>query len=381
MNICFYVKTNNKVKGGIEKLISTLCNYLVDNNKIYIIVDAEKWEKFPYKLHKDVVTFITPFRSDYFFINDLKNFIKCNMIDIVVVMRTGGNIIQIFSAALNGLNCKLIMSEHCAPEFAKIEYPSNSRDLSIRCSDYIHLLQDNFVDSIPKYMRNRVEIIGNFVDIYPKTINNYNDRKNNIVMVGRLTKTQKRPLLLLDAFIKLKYINRDIFNDWKLIFCGEGPEKIEIERIVKKNNIKNIQILGQIEDVVPILLNSKFFCLPSAYEGQSIALLEAMRCGTIPIVCNDSLGNISMIENEKTGYIVNKLKFAEDLAKILINNKNQSISKNTYEESLKYSPGKILVLWEKFFNKIIKEKYNFREAHLFSKEKAIEILINSEILS
>lgn len=379
MNICFYVKAHDQIKGGIERLASRLGNHLSTKHNITLIIDSEKWEKFPYSLSEKIFVVKLPFRSDYFFIKNLRSIIIAREIDIVVVMRTGGNPIQIFAAAMRDLRCKLVLSEHCAPEFAEREYPQHSRNLAIKCADYVHLLQDEFIKSIPEYIHNRVRVIGNFVDIDLKNIPGYKERKNHIVMIGRLTKTQKRPFLLLEAFSNLKEIDETLFNRWTLFFCGDGPEKSLIDKFIKEKKLSNVKLLGQVENVIPVLLESKFFCLPSAYEGQSIALLEAMRCGSIPIVCDDAPGNVSMIKPGETGYIVNRNNFSQDLANLLESDLNDQISQNTLQEALKFTPELILDKWVEFFNDIKKTPFSYRESHLFSRKKAMEILINKEI--
>ena len=159
MNIGFYVKTFNGVKGGIERLISMLAIELSHDNNVTIFMDCEKWEKFPYPLPENVKQIRLPFRADTFFIKELNDTIVSSSIDVMVVMRTGSKVMQIWAAALSGTSCKLIMSEHCAPDVAKAEYPNNSRDICLECADYIHLLQDEFTSSIPMHLRKRVEVI------------------------------------------------------------------------------------------------------------------------------------------------------------------------------------------------------------------------------
>lgn len=381
MNIGFYVKTFNGVKGGIERLISMLAIELSHDNNITIFMDCEKWEKFPYPLPENVKQIRLPFRADTFFIKELNDTIVSSSIDVMVVMRTGSKVMQIWAAALSGTSCKLIMSEHCAPDVAKAEYPNNSRDICLECADYIHLLQDEFTSSIPMHLRKRVETISNYVSNVRLNNLDYCERKNQIVMVGRLTRTQKRPLLLAEAFRDAQAKNSEIKDQWKLIFCGDGPEKEALECFIRDNDLVNVEIRGQIENVEEILQESKFFCLPSAYEGQSLALMEAMNCGAIPIVLEDAPGNRSMVSHLETGYLAKKDKLSETILEAINNPNNEDISVNAQKFIRKFSKESALTQWRNLFSKVIREDKNFRERHQTKKSYLINSLLTKEVFN
>lgn len=381
MKIGFYVKTYNGVKGGIERLISMLAHELTKDNDITIFMDCEKWEKFPYPLPENVNQIRLPFRTDTFFIKELNEIIVSASIEVMVVMRTGSKAMQIWAAALSGTSCKLVMSEHCAPEVAKIEYPNNSRDICLECADHIHLLQDEFICSIPMHLRKRVEVISNYVtDIRSHNLD-YCKRKNQIVMIGRLTKTQKRPLLLAEAFKVAQDKNSEIKNQWKLIFCGDGPEKDSLNRFIRDNNLNNVEVRGQVENVEEVLQESKLFCLPSAYEGQSIALMEAMNCGAIPIVLDDAPGNRSMVSHLETGYLAKKEKLSETILEAISNPNNENISINAQKFIAKFSKENALNKWKCLFSKAIREDKNFRERHQSQKKYLINSLLTKEVFN
>lgn len=380
MNIAFYVKTYDGVKGGIERLISMLTENLPKEYKITLFLDCEKWESFPYKLQRNISIHKLPFRGDSFFIDDLRNIIIKEEIEAVVVMRTGSNVMQTWAATLSGTNCKLILSEHCEPTAAGKEYPKQSRKIALECADYIHLLQNAFTESIPENIRHRVRVIPNYIINKKEKVKPFSTRENRIVMVGRLTKTQKRPIKLLEAFGKLCERREDIKKNWELVFCGDGPEKEGMLEFIKKNEIHNVHLLGQVHDVDSILLNSKLFCLPSAYEGQSIALMEAMNCGCIPIVYSSSPGNNTMVQDRLTGYLSGE-DLSLTLESAIDSGNNDEICRNTIEEINKYSIEFALSSWDSFFKEISSENTLFRNRHLIKKGQLINILINKEFFT
>lgn len=378
MNIAFYVKTYNGVKGGIERLVSMLVENLPLKYSLSLFLDCEKWEEFPYKLNRTVNIFKMPFRGDCFFVDHLREIVIRNEIEAVVVMRTGSNVMQTWAAALGDTNCKLILSEHCEPITAEKEYPKLSRNISLECADYIHLLQKDFIKSIPENLQTQVKVIPNYLISLKREITAYSFRKNQIVMVGRLTKTQKRPMLLLEAFQQVCSIRKDISENWKLIFCGDGPEKEQMLKFIQINGMTNVEILGQVEDVDSILSDSKLFCLPSRYEGQSIALMEAMNNGCIPIVFANASGNNTMIEDNSTGYLSDDV-LADTIIRAIDSNNNDEISKNANKYVQQYSMGNSLDSWNEFFKKIGEDKKLFRNRHLIKKNYLINILAEKEL--
>ncbi len=114
---------------------------------------------------------------------------------------------------------------------------------------------------------------------------------------------------LLEAFEKLHTSNNETaktiqpFN-FRLLLVGDGPEKENLQNQSKNyQSKKNILFLGKRTDVPQLLRISNLFILPTLFEGQSNALMEAMASG-LPIITTDIPENKVLIENEKTGLLV-----------------------------------------------------------------------------
>ena len=89
-----------------------------------------------------------------------------------------------------------------------------------------------------------------------------------------------------------------------LLIVGDGvecdPLKNQMHGYASKNNIS---FLGRRTDVPELLKISNLFVLPTLFEGQSNALMEAMACG-LPIITTDIPENCELICNEKTGLLI-----------------------------------------------------------------------------
>ncbi|MBW4513342.1 MAG: glycosyltransferase family 4 protein [Scytonematopsis contorta HA4267-MV1] len=117
--------------------------------------------------------------------------------------------------------------------------------------------------------------------LYGKQLNL--EPKRYIVFLGRLV-PEKRPELLVEAFIKLKS------PDWKLVIVGGISDTkqytAKLLNIITTN--PNIIYAGELwgERKSEIIQNAGLFVLPSDLEGLPLAMLEAMHEG-VPVVASN----------------------------------------------------------------------------------------------
>lgn len=101
-----------------------------------------------------------------------------------------------------------------------------------------------------------------------------------VTSVGRLTE-EKRQDLIIKAVAKSKYRDRI-----SLFLAGKGPKQEEYEKLAKELNVDlHIVFLSQGE-LVNLLNASYLFVQASDVETESIACLEAIACGTVPVISN-----------------------------------------------------------------------------------------------
>ena len=121
------------------------------------------------------------------------------------------------------------------------------------------------------------------------------------LLIGTIANLYKNKGLeyIILAIAKVMYHNK--FN---FIIIGEGPERSKIENLIKKTNLENdVFLIGFISDAFEYLKAFDLFVLPSVKEGQPWTILEAMAAG-VPIVATNIAGIPEMIENEKSGLLV-----------------------------------------------------------------------------
>src|SRR5699024_3581031 len=90
----------------------------------------------------------------------------------------------------------------------------------------------------------------------------------------------------------------------KLLLLGDGPELMEMKRLVRELDIEDdVMFLGKQEFVNQFYQMSDLVLLLSEKESFGLTLLEAMKTGVVPI--GSTAGGIKeVIKHEETGFIV-----------------------------------------------------------------------------
>lgn len=117
--------------------------------------------------------------------------------------------------------------------------------------------------------------------------------------VGRLS-GEKGQRFLVEAFPRV----RDRFPNAKLLLVGDGPSRPELECAVRRLNLsEHVRFAGVRADVPEMLSAMHCFVLPSLYEAQGIAIVEAMAAGT-PVVATRVGGVPGIISDLQDGMLI-----------------------------------------------------------------------------
>ena len=117
--------------------------------------------------------------------------------------------------------------------------------------------------------------------------------------IARCTK-QKAPLDFLNAVRIAHERNPRV----KGLFVGEGEMDAEVDALIADRGMESYIYRSKFRTDVPELLNSiNVYCLPSLWEGLSIALLEAMAMGKA-IVATPTDGTKEVIAHEENGLVI-----------------------------------------------------------------------------
>ena len=103
-----------------------------------------------------------------------------------------------------------------------------------------------------------------------------------VAAMGRLD-PEKRPLQLIDAFVKLGWP-----DDHLLVLAGDGSLRGRVEQQARDHlNVRPLGMLAGDDERLELLRGCDIFVLPSTAEGLALSLLEAMAAGCA-IVATDA---------------------------------------------------------------------------------------------
>jgi len=118
---------------------------------------------------------------------------------------------------------------------------------------------------------------------------------NLIVLYGGRLVPEKRVATLVESWPVI----RARFPDALLVIAGSGEEEDRLKAAAQTG----VRLVGAVDNVVPYLQAADVFVLPSATEGLSNALLEAMAAG-LPVVATAVGGAPDLIDHQQNGWLI-----------------------------------------------------------------------------
>src|SRR5690606_29013065 len=93
-------------------------------------------------------------------------------------------------------------------------------------------------------------------------------------------------------------------REFSALVIGDGPDRDALVRTAGEAGLEAcVTWAGQLADVPARLLESRVFLLTSRWEGVSIAMLEAMACGCVPVVSD--VGDLrDVVADGENGYVL-----------------------------------------------------------------------------
>lgn len=129
--------------------------------------------------------------------------------------------------------------------------------------------------------------------------------KEKIIYSNRLHK----PLYCIDKVISAfeQFAVNAQYRDWRLVIAGTGPETDTLKRQAAATAVNDrIDFVGWVDSATNALWYSKatiYLSIPES-DGAPVSLLEAMRCGAVPVV-SDLPANREWITSGENGLLVN----------------------------------------------------------------------------
>lgn len=345
-----------QASGGIERVIATLCDRLVSQYELTILVKDAPVSF--YELNKQVkieslnnpIVFnmrnllsrmyaaVSTIVSNH---GKLKTYCVTNQFDYYYVAHP----LQVLEIKLVGVEeSKIIISEHGARSAYNIFYRLIKFFLYKRCASYI----------IPTIDDTKAYLEKNFPAVYiPHFRSNLpyclSTKCNNTVLtIGRLT-AEKQQNVLIDIWNRIIHFYG--FKNWKLKIVGNGELEQQLRKQVKKYDLTAyVQFCPPSPDVAKHYKESSLFALTSFSEGFGMVLLEAISFGLPCISFDCPSGPRDIIKHGISGYLIepnDTINFEKSLITLLKDAMVlRTMGYEAYKSSKEWGDGEILKKWE-----------------------------------
>ena len=227
----------------------------------------------------------------------------------------------------------------------------------------IFRLTDNYIcvskltesNLLENHRPKNIEIIANGVNTKKITYLNPSDKFSDVLYAGRLI-PEKHVELLVKAMNKVT----DIHPFAKCFIVGEGPSRIDLERLVSsyelEDNVIFMDFLDNQEDLYSLMKSSTVFVLPSEREGFGIVLIEANACGLPVITINNPMNAAKDLITSDNGCVINNN--VDNLAKIINfyieEGLNRNMRNNCRTYAKKFDWDHITSITENYYSDILK---------------------------
>lgn len=363
MKILFAIDT--MTKGGAERVISNLSNYLIEDNEVEILTLLDR--KCAYKLNQKIKFHSLKisekkkniFEKISYTINNVKEYKKrVSQInpDIIVSFLPRSSYYALIAATKNKI--KIIVSERNDP---KQEYKNLVNKLLMKA---LYKRADGFVfqtEDAQRYYNKKIQqksiIIPNPIDDNFLCQPCETERKNEIVTAGRLTE-QKNQIMLINAF----EIVQQKYPQYTLKIYGDGVLREKLQNTIRDKRLeKNIFLPGISNNIKEDIYAAKMFVMSSNYEGMPNALMEAMAMGLPVISTNCPCGGPKfLIGNNENGLLVRvneKKDMADAIIRIIEDQElAKKLSENAHNKIKTMHPNIINNEWKKYIYSVKNNK-------------------------
>lgn len=258
--------------------------------------------------------------------------------------------------AYGALDCPVILMMHSHPRNYFTPKRLNYYKNYINNAAVIQVLMPSYMLELPDNYKGKIVRIGN--PVFPISDVSFINRHKIIIYVARIERG-KQQHLLINAFSKIS----TTYPDWQVHFYGAEADKKYVsycKSLIIQNNLEKQIIFKGITQKIPQVLSMASICaFPSAYEGFSLALSEAMAAG-LPVIGFDYCSGVNeLIENNKNGFLVKNIdEFSEKLA-LLINDEKLrcQLGKCATNISSEYNMDNIMKQWEELIKQVTEKKY------------------------
>jgi len=302
--------------GGGERYVSDLANSLVAlGHEVYAIVRPNS--PVPRRLTDvpEANVRSLPLRNalDVTSANDLARFVKQHDIEIIHAHMARDYSLAAYAARRNRA-AKLIVTRH-------VLFPLNRlHSRTLRSAARVIAVSE----AVARQLRDlnllpaaRISIVRNGVDVDRLQWSRQTNKRGELCrdwgipddsfLIG--TVGQLNPLKGHDVFLKAAAMVRSSLPHARFIIAGEdasprGETLFALKGLIADLNLQDhVRLLGQLEEIAPLLAALDVFVSASQTESFGLAMAEAMAT-SLPVVATDTAGAREVVKDGETGFVV-----------------------------------------------------------------------------
>lgn len=279
--------------GGVTSFVRNLLEYRPKSNVYYKVIQYREKEL-------NLPDFQTSFNADEHIIFDYSG--TENLYSVFKRLRKHISTNESYLVANDGLELRMAAALKLPNPVLYIVH--GEFDYYYQLAEQNEPLIDKLV-TVSEYLKNKYlsglkkpkKIIKEYISV--KNISKVLDKSGvlKLVFVGFLIE-KKGVLLFADICRKLE--EKNIRFEFNIIGTGNKLELLKVDFA----HSDNVKITGQIpnNEVISNLCKSDLFLFPSYTEGMPVSVVEAMKCGCVPVVSDIPSGIPELVINAETGY-------------------------------------------------------------------------------
>lgn len=348
--------------GGAERCISQLLNELSNDFNEFLVVFSPV-ENDTYALDKSIN--FMEIQEDYRKIERLYKLI--NLLQPAIYVGNNNSILEslVIYEWLEEKNVKTIAYNH--EYFFYVHQNEQICDRTLEKNYYLGkadaaVFLTSFSANAYSLLNDNGVTIPNAISLDTDITYNLNEKRKNILAVGRYFDLIKRVDLLLEMFAEV--LKKEPMADLTIVGAYNLelwlPEKqCTVEELLDKLQLtsQNVHFVGNKTNVDEWYKTSNVFVMTSDNEGFGMVLAEAGVYG-LPCVIFDIPGLEDIIIDGKTGYIVSRdIKLMADKVITLLKDDQLRERMSVYAKNQvkKFSQSNVGALWRKLINKLLEE--------------------------
>lgn len=185
--------------------------------------------------------------------------------------------------------------------------------------------KDFLIENMPSVAQ-KIHVVHNIVPVERikamaiKNLTTYNEDEFSVLYVGRICKEKG-----VDQIIDSAILLRDELPNIQWYLLGPYDKELsptEFETMIANKGIQDkVSVLSPVDNPYPYIAHSKIIVNPSRIESFGMVIREAQILGK-PVVATKTYGGIELIEDEKTGILVdidNPEQLVDAIKKLVLN--------------------------------------------------------------